>query len=235
MAPSPQSLGLRTRGFPTPPTPTRSTRSFSLLSSKTTPASSPTPSSIWNEQLPRLEDCFKRAILRHCRPLAIYVDQAKVYSSKQLDTTCASLGIQRLLGTPYYPEGRGKIECFFHFAQSDLLPELAKSSVANLALLNESLLALCCTPSTVPGSKSSIIARSTPKPVSPPRTSPPKRRTHHPACRPHPTPPGLPSPRPAQGHQNRHLFLPGQSLSRRRLSTRPNHQAPLRPLRPGPY
>ena len=95
----------------------------------------------WNEQLPRMEDCFKRAILRHGRPLAIYVDRAKVYSSKQLDTSCASLGIQRILGTPYYPEGRGKIERFFQFVQSDFLPELAKSSVANLALLNESLLA----------------------------------------------------------------------------------------------
>ena len=28
----------------------------------------------WNEQLPRLEDCFKRAMLRYGRPLAIYVD-----------------------------------------------------------------------------------------------------------------------------------------------------------------
>jgi putative transposase len=95
----------------------------------------------WNEQLPRMEDCFKRAILRYGCPLAIYVDQAKVYTAKQFDTICATLGIQRILGTPYYPEGRGKIERFFQFVQSDFLPELATSSVANLALLNESLLA----------------------------------------------------------------------------------------------
>lgn len=95
----------------------------------------------WNEQLPRLEDCFKRAILRYGRPLAIYVDQGKVYSSKQLDTICATLGVQRILGTPYYPEGRGKIERFFQFVQSDFLPELPKSSVATLHQLNESLLA----------------------------------------------------------------------------------------------
>jgi transposase InsO family protein len=95
----------------------------------------------WNEQLPRMEDCFKRAILRHGLPLAVYVDQGKVYTSKHFDTICASLGIQRILGTPYYPEGRGKIERFFQFVQSDFLPELVHSSVANLALLNESLLA----------------------------------------------------------------------------------------------
>jgi putative transposase len=95
----------------------------------------------WNEQLPRLEDCFKRAILRYGRPLAIYVDQGSVYTSKQLDTICATLGIQRILGTPYYPEGRGKIERFFQFVQSDFVPELSQSSVTTLPQLNESLLA----------------------------------------------------------------------------------------------
>lgn len=95
----------------------------------------------WNAQLPRLEDCFKRAMLRYGRPLAIYVDRAKVHVSKQLDTICAMLGIQRILGTPYYPEGRGKIERFFQFVQSDFLPELATSTVETLPLLNESLMA----------------------------------------------------------------------------------------------
>jgi putative transposase len=95
----------------------------------------------WNEQLPRMEDCFKRAILRYGRPLAVYVDQAKVYTAKQFNTICATLGIQRILGTPYYPEGRGKIERFFQFVQSDFVPELSKSSVTTLAQLNESLLA----------------------------------------------------------------------------------------------
>jgi len=95
----------------------------------------------WNEQLPRLEDCFKRAILRYGLPLAVYVDQAKVYTSKHLDTICATLGIQRILGTPYYPEGRGKIERFFQFVQSDFLPELPRSSVTTLPQLSESLLA----------------------------------------------------------------------------------------------
>jgi len=99
----------------------------------------------WNEQLPRLEDCFKRALLRYGRPLAIPegVDQGKVYSSKHLDTICATLGTrsERILGTPYYPEGRGKIERFFQFVQSDFLPELAHSAVTTLAQLNESLLA----------------------------------------------------------------------------------------------
>jgi transposase InsO family protein len=95
----------------------------------------------WNEQLPRLEDCFKRALLRYGRPQSIYLDRGPVNISRQLDTACATLGIQRILGTAYYPEGRGKIERFFQFVQSDFLPELAHSSVTTLPQLNESLLA----------------------------------------------------------------------------------------------
>jgi putative transposase len=95
----------------------------------------------WNEQLPRLEDCLKRAMLRYGCPQAIYVDQAQLHTSKQLDTICATLGIKRILGTPYYPEGRGKIERFFQFVQSDFLPELDTSPVDTLPLLNESFLA----------------------------------------------------------------------------------------------
>jgi transposase InsO family protein len=95
----------------------------------------------WNEQVPRMEDCLKRAIRRRGRPLSIYVDRAKIYTSKHLDTVCATLGIQRILGTPYYPEGRGKIERLFEFVQSDFLPELTTSSVTTLRQLNESFLA----------------------------------------------------------------------------------------------
>ncbi len=95
----------------------------------------------WNEQLPRLEDCFKRALLRYGRPLAIYVDQAAIYRSGHMDTVCAQLGIQRIHATPYYPEGKGKIERFFGFVQSDFLPELALSDVTTLLELNASLLA----------------------------------------------------------------------------------------------
>ena len=95
----------------------------------------------WNEQLPRMEDCFKRALLRYGTPLAVYVDQGKVYTAKQFNTICATLGIQRILGTPYYPQGRGKIERFFQFVQADFLPELARSEVTTLPHLNQSLLA----------------------------------------------------------------------------------------------
>jgi len=95
----------------------------------------------WNQQLPRMEDCFRRAVRRYGAPLAVYVDRGKVYTSKQFNTICATLGVRRILASPYYPEGKGKIERFFQFVQSDFLPELEKSDVSSLPQLNQSLLA----------------------------------------------------------------------------------------------
>jgi putative transposase len=96
----------------------------------------------WNEQLPRLEDCLKHAILRYGCPLAIYADQGQVYRANQLDTACASLGIQRILAHPYSPEAKGKIERFFGFVRSAFIPEVALSpSIHTLHDLNLSLLA----------------------------------------------------------------------------------------------
>ena len=86
----------------------------------------PARTGYWNEQLPRLEDCLKRAISRYGCPLAIYADQGSVYRADQLDTACATLGIQRILARPYSPEAKGKIERFFGFVRSDFLPELAR-------------------------------------------------------------------------------------------------------------
>jgi putative transposase len=96
----------------------------------------------WNEQLPRLEDCLKRGIMRYGRPLAIYADQGPTYRAEQLDVACATLGIQRILAKPYSPEAKGKIERFFGFVRSGFLPELALSaSVHTLDALNLSFLA----------------------------------------------------------------------------------------------
>ena len=96
----------------------------------------------WNEQLPRLEDCLKRGIMRYGRPLAIYVDQGPSFRAEQLDVACASLGIQRILAKPYSPQAKGKIERFFGFVRSDFLPELAlAASIRTLDDLNLSFLA----------------------------------------------------------------------------------------------
>ena len=96
----------------------------------------------WTEKLPMLEDSLKKAILRFGCPEQIYVDLAKIYTSRHLETVCAKLGIQRSLGRPYKPAGRGKIERLFATIQNSFLPEfyeLLKHEALALDELNEYL------------------------------------------------------------------------------------------------
>jgi transposase InsO family protein len=92
----------------------------------------------WDEALPRMERVLKVAMLRRGVPRAIYVDNGKVYAANQFAAACASLGIQRIHSRPYCPEGRGKQERFFETVRLQFMPEVAVSSVATLAELNQS-------------------------------------------------------------------------------------------------
>jgi putative transposase len=92
----------------------------------------------FEESLPRLERVLKVAILRRGIPLSIYVDNAKVYVSTQLQAVCATLGIRPIHSTPYTPNTRGKIERFFGTVRSQFLVEVETAKIATLAELNAS-------------------------------------------------------------------------------------------------
>ncbi len=93
----------------------------------------------FEEALPRLERVLKIAILRRGVPQAIYVDNGQVFAATQFGVACATLGIHRIHGAPYSPEGRGKQERFFQTLQTQFLPEVETSDITTLAELNESL------------------------------------------------------------------------------------------------
>jgi len=93
----------------------------------------------FDETLPRMERVLKVGILRRGVPLAIYVDNGKVYASTQFGAACASLGIQRIHAAPFAPEGKGKIERMFETVRLQFMPEVEVSEIATLAELNESL------------------------------------------------------------------------------------------------
>lgn len=93
----------------------------------------------FEEALPRMERVLKIAILRRGLPRTIYVDNGQVYSATQFGVACATLGIHRIHGAPYSPEGRGKQERFFETLQTQFLPEVETSDITTLADLNESL------------------------------------------------------------------------------------------------
>jgi putative transposase len=96
----------------------------------------------WAEKLPMLEDSLKKAVMKYGLPEQIYVDLAKIYTSRHLETVCGKLAIQRSLGRPYKPAGRGKIERMFSTIQNSFLPEfyeLLKKEDLSLDELNEYL------------------------------------------------------------------------------------------------
>ena len=93
----------------------------------------------FEEALPRMERVLKVAILRRGLPRTIYVDNGQIYSATQFGIACATLGIHRIQGAPYSPEGRGKQERFFETLQAQFLPEVETSDITTLSELNESL------------------------------------------------------------------------------------------------
>jgi putative transposase len=92
----------------------------------------------FDEALPCLERVLKVGILRRGVPLSIYLDNSRVNHATQFAVACACLGIQRIHGAPYSPEGRGKQERFFETVRLQFLPEVEVSEIASLAELNES-------------------------------------------------------------------------------------------------
>jgi len=90
----------------------------------------------FNESLPKLENCLQKAIIKRGLPNAIYVDNHQVYNAIQLELICADLGIKIYHTEPYTPEGKGKVEKFFGFVQSDFIPEVRASNIATIEELN---------------------------------------------------------------------------------------------------
>ena len=65
---------------------------------------------------------FEQALLLRGLPRKLYVDNGAAFRSKQLEFTCASLGIALIHAKPYSPQGKGKIERFFRTVRSQFLP-----------------------------------------------------------------------------------------------------------------
>ena len=94
----------------------------------------------FEERVPRLEDCFKKAILKHGIPEKIYVDNGAIYSSHHFERICGRLRTQLKHTKPGRPQGRGKQEKFFRFVDLSFVPEaydlIEQGKIKTLADLN---------------------------------------------------------------------------------------------------
>lgn len=84
----------------------------------------------FQERLPKLEDCFKKAILRCGVPRMAYVDNGSIYAATQLERICGELGVELVHSRPGRPRGRGKLEKWFQLIDTSFLPEA-------MALIND--------------------------------------------------------------------------------------------------
>ncbi|MFT4127543.1 MAG: DDE-type integrase/transposase/recombinase [Gordonia sp. (in: high G+C Gram-positive bacteria)] len=72
----------------------------------------------------RLTAALRPALESRGIPGAVYVDNGSAFADESLARTCARLGIRLIHSRPYRPQGRGKIERFFHTVTSQFLTEI---------------------------------------------------------------------------------------------------------------
>ena len=82
-----------------------------------------------------VEDTVHKAILKHGIFDRFYVDNGKQYISKQLNHSCARLGIRVLHAPPYSGKSKGKIERF-HQTVDRFIAELSVAPVHSIAEMN---------------------------------------------------------------------------------------------------
>lgn len=92
-----------------------------------------------DERLPALENSLEKAMSKYGRPEELFVDNALIFSSVQLDLACASLGIAKIHSTAGYPASRGKIERLFRTVRDELLCEIELLPSMPLAEFNRYL------------------------------------------------------------------------------------------------
>ena len=92
-----------------------------------------------NQGLDAFLDCLRQAISARGVPTRLYMDNAKIYRSPQLERIAASIGILIIHTPPYQPEGRGKIERFFRSVREQFLASLDPKALLSIEQLNERL------------------------------------------------------------------------------------------------
>jgi hypothetical protein len=88
------------------------------------------------ENLDILIDALLRALAVHGAPLAIYVDNAKVYHSHGLKSACWRMGANLIFRKVRDPAGGGVIERFFLTAQNQFETEVRAGDILSLEQLN---------------------------------------------------------------------------------------------------
>lgn len=90
----------------------------------------------FDEQLPKLLDCFGKALLQRGRPSRLLFDNAFIYHSTSMATVCAEIGSEISFCRPRAPQGKGKVERFIKTVQDSFMVEANRAGVDSLDALN---------------------------------------------------------------------------------------------------
>ena len=89
-----------------------------------------------NQRVEIVEDTFHKAVLKVGVWDCAYLDNGKQYISKQLQESCAKLGIRILHAKPYACQSKGKVEVY-HKSVDRFIEEVRVAHVHSLSELNE--------------------------------------------------------------------------------------------------
>ena len=90
----------------------------------------------FRQNLPCLEDCLRKAILKGGIPEMTYVDNGSSYQAGQFKKIAARLGTNLVFATEFCPEGKGKVERWIRTIKDDFFAEAQLSGVKSLDELN---------------------------------------------------------------------------------------------------
>jgi transposase InsO family protein len=95
----------------------------------------------FDEKLPRMEDTFKRMVLRWGIPQKVYLDNGSVYIAKQFAWILAQLQTAKLHHKPYQAYCKGKVEAVNKTIKNDFQGEAQRAGFQTLEELNSAFAA----------------------------------------------------------------------------------------------
>jgi len=95
----------------------------------------------FDEKLPRMEDTFKRMVLRWGIPLKVYLDNGAVYIAKQFAWILSQLKTAKLHHKPYQAYCKGKVEAVNKTIKNDFQGEAQRAGFQTLEELNSAFAA----------------------------------------------------------------------------------------------
>jgi transposase InsO family protein len=96
----------------------------------------------FSEVAANIKAVLREAVLTYGVPNRLYLDNGRNFSCEDLQLACARMKCALIHTTPYYPEGKGKIERFFRTVRDGFLAGLRP--VHSLNVLNQTFHAWLC-------------------------------------------------------------------------------------------